>query len=145
MLIPYILAKTLSAATYQQYANAITSLSGLNKWISFPGDMIRIESLQRKPWVKIHLLIHRSRDKMAANFLTFSNVFSWTKTYMYKCRVRFHWSLFLRSNNIPALVQIMAWPRPGDKPLSEPMMISLVTHICVMRHQSATITCLQWV
>ena len=27
-------------------------------------------------------------------------------------------------NNIPALVQIMAWPRPGDKPLSEPMMVS---------------------
>ena len=25
-------------------------------------------------------------------------------------------------NNILALVQIMAWHRPGDKPLSEPMM-----------------------
>ena len=25
-------------------------------------------------------------------------------------------------NNIPALVQIMAWCRSGDKPLSEPMM-----------------------
>ena len=25
-------------------------------------------------------------------------------------------------NNIPALVQIMTWRRPGDKPLSEPMM-----------------------
>ena len=25
-------------------------------------------------------------------------------------------------NNIPSLVQIMAWRRPGDKPLSEPMM-----------------------
>ena len=25
-------------------------------------------------------------------------------------------------DNIPALVQIMAWLRPGDKPLSEPMM-----------------------
>ena len=25
-------------------------------------------------------------------------------------------------NNIPALVQIMAWRRPGDKPLSEPML-----------------------
>ena len=24
-------------------------------------------------------------------------------------------------NNIPALVQIMAWRRPGNKPLSEPM------------------------
>ena len=36
-------------------------------------------------------------------------------------------------NNIPALVQIMAWRRPGDKPLSEPMMVSLLTHICVTR------------
>ena len=26
-------------------------------------------------------------------------------------------------NNIPALVQVMAWRRPGDKPLSEPMMV----------------------
>ena len=34
-------------------------------------------------------------------------------------------------NNIPALVQIMAWRRPGDKPLSEPMLLSLLTHICV--------------
>ena len=33
-------------------------------------------------------------------------------------------------NNIPALVQIMAWRRPGDKPLPEPMMVSLPTHIC---------------
>ena len=28
-----------------------------------------------------------------------------------------------RINNIPALVQIMAWRSPGDKPLSEPMMV----------------------
>ena len=34
-------------------------------------------------------------------------------------------------NNIPALVQIMAWRRSGNKPLSEPMMVSLPTHICV--------------
>ena len=33
-------------------------------------------------------------------------------------------------NNIPALVEIMAWHRPGDKPLSEPRMESLLTHIC---------------
>ena len=32
-------------------------------------------------------------------------------------------------NNIPALVQIMAWRRPGDKPLSKSMMTSLLTHI----------------
>ena len=34
-------------------------------------------------------------------------------------------------NNIPALVQIMAWRRPGEKPLSEPMMVRLPTHIWV--------------
>ena len=41
----------------------------------------------------------------------------------------------VRINNIPALVQIMAWCRPGDKPLAEPMMVSLLTHICVTRPQ----------
>ena len=33
----------------------------------------------------------------------------------------------VRINNIPALVQIMAWRRPGDKPLSEPMIV----HLCI--------------
>ena len=36
-------------------------------------------------------------------------------------------------DNIPALFQIMAWRQPGDKPLSEAMMVSLLTHICVAR------------
>ena len=34
-------------------------------------------------------------------------------------------------NNIPALVLIMAWRRPGDKPLSEPMLVRSRTHICI--------------
>ena len=38
-------------------------------------------------------------------------------------------------DNNPELVQIMAWRWSGDKPLSEPMMISLPTHICVTRPQ----------
>ena len=40
-------------------------------------------------------------------------------------------------NNIPGLVQIMACCRPGNKPLSEPMVASFLTHICM--------TWLQWV
>ena len=40
-------------------------------------------------------------------------------------------------NNIPALVQIMAWHRPGDKPLFELKRVSSLMHICV--------THLQWV
>ena len=36
-----------------------------------------------------------------------------------------------QNNNIPTLVQIMAWHWSGDKPLSEPMMVKLLTHMCV--------------
>ena len=53
---------------------------------------------------------------------------------IFEFRLNFHWSLF-SINNIPALVQIMAWRRPGDKPLFEPMMVNLRTHICVTRPQ----------
>ena len=38
-------------------------------------------------------------------------------------------------NNIPALVQIMTWHWPGNKLLSESMMIKLLTHVCVTRPQ----------
>ena len=38
-------------------------------------------------------------------------------------------------NYIPSLVHIMDWRRPGDKPLSETMMVRLLTHICVIRPQ----------
>ena len=38
-------------------------------------------------------------------------------------------------NNIPAMVQIMAWRRPGDKPLSEPMVVNLLTHLYITRPQ----------
>ena len=60
---------------------------------------------------------------------------SWMK--MFEFRLKYHWSLFLKDpiNNILALVQIMAWRRPGDKPLSEAMMVSLPTHTCVTRPQ----------
>ena len=50
-------------------------------------------------------------------------------------------------NNNPALFQIMAWRHPGDKPLSEPMMVNLLTHICVTRPQwvnSYWINCVIW-
>ena len=39
------------------------------------------------------------------------------------------------SNNIPVMVQVMSWLRSGDKPFSEPMMVSLLRHIYVTRPQ----------
>ena len=46
-------------------------------------------------------------------------------------------------NNNPALFQIMAWRRPGDKPLSEPMMVSSLMHICVTRPQWVNTLCVE--
>ena len=45
-------------------------------------------------------------------------------------------------NNIPVLFQIMAWCRTGDKVLSEPMMVRLLTHICVTRTHGSAYHCL---
>ena len=38
-------------------------------------------------------------------------------------------------NNIPALVQVMAWRRPGEKPLSDPMMVKFTD--AYMRHSAS--------
>ena len=64
-------------------------------------------------------LTHWGRDKMAAISQTiFLNGNLWISI---KISLKFvPKGLF---NNIPELVQIMAWRRLGDKPLSEPMMV----------------------
>ena len=48
-------------------------------------------------------------------------------------------------NKCQSFVQMMAWRRPGDKPLSEPMMVRLLTHICVTRLRCYIRSQLVWV
>ena len=69
----------------------------------------------------------------AVSQTTLSNVFSGMK--MLEFRLKFSLKFVPKGpiDNISALVQKMAWRRPGDKPLSDPMMASLPTHICVTR------------
>ena len=74
-------------------------------------------------------LTHWGRDKMADIFQTaFPNAFSWMK--MYKFQLRFHWSLFPKVQ-LTIFQHIPAWRHPGNKPLSKPMMASLLTNICI--------------
>ena len=77
------------------------------------------------------MLTHWGREKMAAISQPTLSAFSWTVGIPIKWSLKFVPKCSI--NNIPALVQIMAWHRPGDKPLSEPMMVRLVTHICAIR------------
>ena len=89
--------------------------------------------IESATWGRIYArhLRHWGGSNMVAIFQTFSCAFSWMK--IQKFRLRFHWRFFPKRpiNNIPEMVQIMTWRRTRDKPLSEPMMVSLLTHICV--------------
>ena len=57
--------------------------------------------------------------------------FSWRKMYEFQFDISLKFVSKGAINNIPALVKIMASRRPGDKPLSESMMVWLKAHICV--------------
>ena len=76
--------------------------------------------------LKLLLSTHWGRDRMAAILQkTFWSEFCW----MFKISLK---SAFKIPNyDFTALFQIMAWRRPGDKSLSEPMTIRLPPHICV--------------
>ena len=81
--------------------------------------------------------ILKNRDKVAGiSQTTISNTFSWMK--MCDIRLRFPCSLLLifELTVIPALVQTIAWCRPGTKPLYESMMINLLTLKCFTWTQS---------
>ena len=89
------------------------------------------DDISGEEYVKVsNYLTHWGQDKMDAILQTFSNAFSWMKLWI---SLKFSLKFVPAGpiNNIPALVQIMAWYRPGNKPLSEPMMSRLPTHICV--------------
>ena len=82
------------------------------------------------------ILTHWGRDKMVAIFqTTFLNCIFLNENVRIALEISLKFVPRRLIKNIPALVQIMAWRRPGDKPLSEPMVVSLLTHICVTRPQ----------
>ena len=86
--------------------------------------------------VMYNAITHWGWDKMAAIFqTTVSNGFSWMKMYEFRIEVSLKFVPKGPINNIQSLVQIMAWCRPGDKPLSEPMLVNLPMHIWVTRPQ----------
>ena len=87
---------------------------------------------------KFHDIIYRADSSFAPSrwetALLCNNVSYWLGTSLESALIWCHKGPI---NNIPALVQIMAWCRSGNKPLSEPMLIILLAHICITR--------LQWV
>ena len=78
------------------------------------------------------ILTHWSRDKSAVIFP--DDIFKCENGWI-SLRISLKFVLNDQINNIPELALITAWRRSDDKLLSEPMMASLLTHICVIRPQ----------
>ena len=72
---------------------------------------------------------------VAVSQTTLSNTFFMNENVRISIKISLMFVPKVPINNIAALVQIMAWRRSDDKLLSEPMMVSLLTHICVTRPQ----------
>ena len=83
--------------------------------------------------IKIHIKPLRPRKMAAISKTTVSNTFSWMKMYEFQISLKFVPQGPI--SNIPALIQKMARRQSGDKPLSEPMMVRLLTHICITQPQ----------
>ena len=66
---------------------------------------------------------------------TLSNAFSLSENIRLWIKISLKFVPKSPINDIAALVQIMGWCRPSDKPLSEPLMVTSPTHICVTRPQ----------
>ena len=84
------------------------------------------------------MLTHLGRDKIraAVSQTTLSNAFFMNENVRISIKISLMFVPKGPINSIAALVQIMAWRLSDDKPLSEePMMVSLLTHICVTRPQ----------
>ena len=101
----------------------------------YASSPINCHSIKMPIRIWLQIFTHWGRDKMAAISRRHFQMHFPEST----CKISITISLkFVAKgpvNYIAALVQIMAWHRPADKPLSEPMMVSLLTHICVTRPQ----------
>ena len=87
-------------------------------------------------WTWFSPLTHRGWKKNSCLFP--NNIFKWifmNENVWIPIKMSLNFVPNVPINNIPALVQIMAWWRPGAKPLSEPMMVSLLMHMCITRPQ----------
>ena len=80
------------------------------------------------------LLPHLALDKMAAILADdiFKRIYL-NETTRISIKISLKFAFRGPINKIPTLLQIMAWRRPGDKPLSEPMLTQFID--ACMRHK----------
>ena len=131
---------SLSLLTYHQW-HAVTFTLGwfhkiFSRYQSQSSLAFKTDHLQAQWWLScgpVNILRPRQNGRLFADDI-FTRIFLNENVWI-SVKISLKFVLNGSINNIPALVQITAWRWPGDKPLSEPMMGRLPTHICVTRPQ----------
>ena len=117
----------------------------LVKWSNYNGSLfialsqyvtLRFSEPNQPHWLKIPYILNTLRPRQHGYFPDdiFECIFLKENVWI-PIKISLKFVPKSQTNNIPALIQIMAWRRQGEKPLSEPMMVRLPTHICVTRPQ----------
>ena len=104
---------------------------------SFKKMHLEMSSGKWRPFcLGFNVLTHWGRDKMAAisQTTTFKYIFL-NENVIISAKISLKFVPTGPIDNIPAFIQIMAWCRPGDKSLSEPMMVRLPTRKSITRPQ----------
>ena len=105
-------------------------LRNISNWKCWNEEELGFANLWREN--ENEILTHWGRDKMAAiSQATLSKHIFLNENVTISIKISLKFIPKGPFNNNPALVQIMAWRRSGDKPLFEPIMVSLLTHICI--------------
>ena len=95
----------------------------LRLWIDIRHPIVRLTVCQYFNTLRLRQNGHHFKDNISKGIFLNENV--WISIFVLKSSI----------NNSPALDQIVARRQPGNKPLSEPMMVSLLTHMWVTQPQ----------
>ena len=102
------------------YGDWLNTLRVKPNFYHFTDEIFKCIFLNENAWISLQISFIEPMHRNKPNI-----------TYLIQISLKFVPQI--PNNNIPALVQIMAWHRPGNKPLSEPMVISLLIIIkCVL-------------
>ena len=116
---------TISLVAPERDQETGTSQRSVNR--SYVLQSINLKECKIEQWV---------RDKMVAIFpADIFKCISWNENVWISIKISLKFVPKGPINEILSLVKKMAWCRSGNKPLSEPMVVSSLTHICVTRPQ----------
>ena len=106
------------------------------KWVWLANEILLEFNVSRvSEGLSVSLLTHGAETKWPPLFIWHYEMYFLNENVWISINISLKFVPKAPIHNIQVLIYIMAWHRLGDKPLSEPMVVRLLAHICVFRLQ----------